>query len=206
MRGFKKASTSPDKKKIDKKLSGLLSYWRGKVNSRLTLTLALKSIRNSKKIRLIWAGHQFHRFSLPDPMELVSCRSDNIFPFRLRKRHDFRVSRTWFNIFSDKSTLFRLNFSRQVRWCWSRCLKTFRSVSNTSRRASSGSRGRKDKRETDSWSARRDERTDVCYIPGRPPGAKPYFQLGVRFTTHRNLLEKWLTYQRVRIEETNKPI
>ena len=188
--------------------------------------LALKSIINSKKIRLFWTGHQFHRFSMPDPMVLVSCLShflnslklrqttrrgsldlkinkklrktpfvlsrhtfhiwrmpdpmelvsglsDNFFPFHLRKRHDFWAPGTWLNIFFDKSHLFRLTFLRRVRWCWCRCLKTFRSVSNTSRRASSGSRGRRDKRETDSWSAHRDERTDMSFISERPPGAKP---------------------------------
>ena len=136
-------------------------------------SLDLKINKKIRKTPFVLSRHTFHIWRMPDPMELVSCLSDNFFPFHLRKRHDFWAPRTWLNIFFDKSHLLRLTFSRRVRWCWCRCLKTFRSVSNHSRRASSGSKGRRDKRETDSWSAHRDERTDMSFISERPPGAKP---------------------------------
>ena len=57
----------------------------------------------------------------------------------------------------------KLVLSRKMLW----------SISNPSKRASSGSRGRRDERETDSWSAHRDERTDMCTISERPLGAEP---------------------------------
>ena len=136
-------------------------------------SLDLKINKKIRKTPFALSRHTFHIWRMPDPMELVSCFSDNFFPFHLPKRHEMRAPRTWLNIFFDKRHLFQLTFWRQVRWCWSRCLKIFRSVSNTSRRSSSGSRGRRDKRETDSWSAHRDERTDMCFISERPLAEKP---------------------------------
>ena len=52
----------------------------------------------------------------------------------------------------------KLVLSRKMLW----------SISNPSKRASSGSRGRTYKRKKDYWSAFRDEHVDVCVISERP--------------------------------------